>query len=258
MAARPLRGGLDRPVLPGRPLAWTLGGLSVVAFPLLASLAQMLRWKSDRPVRVHLRGVLEDLSTAFAQALLTLVFLPYHAWEMVHAIGLTLVRLVVTQRRLLDWETAATQAARATGLLNKGVRAFVVEMAASPLAALGLLVLVSTLRPAAFFLSLPFSLLWIAAPVIAYWLSQPTGSSHRELSAEPRLPDPGREPWHTSSARDAGDHGLPPDNVQEGRWPSCSTGPRRRTSGCPSSRRSRRTTSVSCLSPSCSKGSTRR
>ncbi|MBK8595096.1 MAG: carbohydrate-binding protein [Holophagales bacterium] len=206
-------------VLPGRPLAWTLGGLSVVAFPLLASLAQMLRWrKSDRPVRVHLRGVLEDLSTAFAQALLTLVFLPYHAWEMVHAIGLTLVRLVVTQRRLLDWETAAAQAARATGLLNKGVRAFVVEMAASPLAALGLLVLVSTLRPAAFFLSLPFSLLWIAAPVIAYWLSQPTGSFRRELSAEDRdyLTQVARKTWRTFEAPDAGDHGLPPDNVQEG------------------------------------------
>ena len=50
-----------------------------------------------------------------AQAFLTLVLLPYHAWETVHAIGLTLVRLVVTERRLLDWETAAAQATQTAG-----------------------------------------------------------------------------------------------------------------------------------------------
>ena len=55
---------------------------------------------------------------------------------MVHAIGLTLVRLVVTQRRLLDWETAAAQAARAAGQLGAASARSSVEMAASPLAAL--------------------------------------------------------------------------------------------------------------------------
>ncbi len=209
-------------VLPGRPLAWTLGALAVVAFPLLASLGQMLRGtRSDKPAQVHVRAVVEDLSTAFAQALLTLVFLPYHAWEMVHAIGLTLVRLAFTQRRLLDWETAAAQAARATGLLNKGVRAFVVEMASSPLVALGLLALTATVRPGAFFVALPFALLWIAAPAVAYWLSQPTSSSRRELSPEDReyLTQVARKTWRTFETLDAGDHGLPPDNVQEGTVP---------------------------------------
>ncbi|OYV93265.1 MAG: carbohydrate-binding protein, partial [Acidobacteria bacterium 21-70-11] len=89
-------------VLPGSPLAWTLGGLAVVAFPFVASLLHLLeRRPAHEPARVHLRGVVEDLSTAFAQALLTLVFLLFHAWEMVHAIAVTLVRLVITKRRLL-------------------------------------------------------------------------------------------------------------------------------------------------------------
>ena len=107
--------------LPGSPLAWTLGGLAVVAFPFVASLFHLLeRRPAHEPARVHLRGLVEDLSTAFAQALLTLVFLPFHAWEMVHAIAVTLVRLVITKRRLLDWETAAAQAARATRALAGG------------------------------------------------------------------------------------------------------------------------------------------
>ena len=39
---------------------------------------------------------------------LSLTFLAFHAFDTAHAIGLTLVRLVVTKRRLLEWETAAT------------------------------------------------------------------------------------------------------------------------------------------------------
>ena len=107
--------------LPGRPLFWTLGGLAVVAFPFVTSLFQLLeRRPAHEPARVHLRGLVEDLGTAFGQALLTLVFLPFHAWEMVHAIALTLVRLAITHRRLLEWETAAAQGARAAGLLRAG------------------------------------------------------------------------------------------------------------------------------------------
>ena len=206
-------------VLPGLPFVWTLGGLAVVGFPLLASLAQLLRGsRADEPARVHVRGVVEDLSTAFAQAVLTLVFLPYHAWEMVHAIGLTLVRLVVTQRRLLDWETAAAQAVRAAGLLSAGLRSFAVEMAASPLAALGLLAMTAMIRPGAFLLALPFAALWVAAPAVAYWLSQPTRSIARELSLEDRelLTHVARKTWrYFETLCGPGDHGLPPDNLQE-------------------------------------------
>ncbi|MCA1732136.1 MAG: carbohydrate-binding protein, partial [Acidobacteria bacterium] len=96
--------------LPGPPLFWTLSGLTVVAFPLLTSLFQALRWPSpEEPSRVHLRAVVDEVTTSFAQALLTLVLLPFHAWEMVQAIAITLVRLVL-DRRLLEWETAAAQA----------------------------------------------------------------------------------------------------------------------------------------------------
>ena len=69
---------------------------------------------------------------------------------MVHAIALTLMRLLFTQRRLLEWETAAAAAARAAGLSARSdVLLFVGEMAASPLIALVVLVIVAGARPAA-------------------------------------------------------------------------------------------------------------
>ena len=47
----------------------------------------------------------------------------------VHAIGVTLVRLGVTQRRLLEWETAAAQRARAAGTRGAGARSSQAMMA---------------------------------------------------------------------------------------------------------------------------------
>ncbi|MBZ5586975.1 MAG: carbohydrate-binding protein [Acidobacteriia bacterium] len=209
-------------LLPGSPLVWTLGGIAVVGFPFVASLFHLLeRRPAHEPARVHLRGLVEDLSTALGQALLTLVFLPFHAWEMVHAIALTLVRLVITQRRLLDWETAATQAARVAGL-REGTRSFFEEMAASPIAALGLLALTIAARPGALPLALPFLVLWAAAPACAYWLSQPMVPRRRELSPVDRdlLREVARKTWrYFETLAGPEDHWLPPDNIQEERAP---------------------------------------
>jgi cyclic beta-1,2-glucan synthetase len=210
-------------LLPGNALAWTLGGLAVVAFPFVASLFHLLEPRpAHEPARVHLRGLVEDLSTTFGQALLTLVFLPFHAWERVHAIALTLVRLVITQRRLLDWETAATQETRTADFLREGLRSFFVEMAASPIAALGLLALTIAARPGALPLALPFLALWAAAPACAYWFSQPMVPRRRELSPEDRdfLREVAEKTWrYFETLAGPEDHWLPPDNIQEGRAP---------------------------------------
>ncbi len=210
-------------VLPGSPLVWTLGGLAVVAFPFVTSLFHLLEPRpAHEPARVHLRGLAEDLGTAFGRALLALLFLPFQAWEMVRAVTLTLVRLVLTHRRLLEWETAATQAARAAGLLREGVRSFFVAMAASPIVAIALVVLVGVVRPGALALALPFLALWAVAPACAYWLSRSTVPHRQELSPEDRglLMDVARKTWayfETLAGPEA--HWLPPDNLQEDRTP---------------------------------------
>ncbi len=204
-------------VLPGNPLAWTAAALCVVAFPLATSLAHLaLQAPAAGPVRVYVRGVVEELSTASAQALLTLVFLPYHAWEMVDAIARTLVRVVFTQRRLLDWETAASQSARA--LLRDGVGAFFRTMASSVVAAVALGALVAVSRPGALLLASPFLLLWAGAPWLAWRLSKPVGQARAALTAHDRdfLTELARKNWrYFETLAGDDDHGLPPDNFQE-------------------------------------------
>jgi cyclic beta-1,2-glucan synthetase len=174
-------------VLPGYPAAWVLLALAVLALPLV-SVARLLLGgpRSQQPVSSFLREFGQELETALAQALVGLAFLPHYAFEAVHAIVLTLVRLVVTGRRLLEWETAATAAARAAGLLSGGPRSFFLEMAASPLAAVLLGIVVAAVRPSVLLLAAPLLVLWAASPLLAWWLSHAAPPGTRALSEADR------------------------------------------------------------------------
>ena len=114
---------------PGSPAVWTRGGRSRRSpSPLLArrSRAPAAARRPQQPWRVFLRDVVRRTRATALRAgrCCSSRSSPSQACEMVHAIGLTLVRLVVTQRRLLEWETAAASAARGAGLRRaSGARA---------------------------------------------------------------------------------------------------------------------------------------
>jgi cyclic beta-1,2-glucan synthetase len=211
-------------VLPGRPSAWTLAVVAALAFPAYPLLIQVIRGpRIQQPAAVFLKNIAEDLKTVLAQAVLTATFLAYHAYEMVHAILLTLVRMVVTQRRLLEWETAAAAAARAAGLRGRGgKRVFLAEMIASPATAALLVPLVLAGRPGAVGVAFPFLALWAAAPLLAYWLSQPARIRGRDLDEAERayLRRIARRTWrYFETFVGPQDHWLPPDNYQEAPGP---------------------------------------
>ena len=205
--------------LPGSPAGWTLAALAVIGFPLVSPLAHLLTGpRPQQPVRVFLHDVGDELKTAGAHIVLQVTLLAYHAFEMVHAIVLTLVRMVITQRRLLEWETAAASAARATGLLAAlGPRAFLAEMWAAPAAAAAVLLGVLPLRIGALPVAAPFVLAWLGSPWIAFWLSRKVVPRRLVLGVADRrlLRRVARRTWHYfSTFVTAADHGLPPDNVQ--------------------------------------------
>ncbi len=204
-------------VLPGSPLVWTAAVLAALAFSLYPLALKTLGGPpSQQPWRVFLRVVREDANTALAQTGLQLTFLANQAWERVHAIGLTLIRLAATQRRMLEWETAAASAER--GRQRAGAGAFVREMVASPLIALAGVVLVLLARPSALFVALPVLGLWAAAPFIAHALSRPVPQSRLDLAPQDRafLERVARDTWRYFEAfAGPDDHGLPADNFQE-------------------------------------------
>ncbi|HEY7685034.1 MAG TPA: glucoamylase family protein [Gemmatimonadales bacterium] len=206
--------------LPGTPVVWTIAVLAAIAFPLYPLAVRFGAGPAaQQPLGVFLRILGEDVKTAGAQTLLQIAFLAYHAYEMAHAIALTLIRLVITQRRLLEWETAAAATARAAGLSARGGAVlFIAEMAASPIIASIFLALIVTTRPSALAGASPLLALWVAAPLVAYWLSRPVTSEQHLLGPDDRrlLRLIARKTWrYFETFMGAEHHGLPPDNLQE-------------------------------------------
>ena len=205
--------------LPGDPVLWTVAAVASLAFPLAALTIEALGGPGPyQPRRAFLREMAEGAAGRSARVLLQLAFLANQAYGMVNAIVVTVVRLAITRRRLLEWETAAASTARGARLESKsGPRSFLRAMVAGPTIAVAGLVLVSGLRPDALVAAAPVLALWAVAPLIAYRLSQPIGSKDVELGAEDRafLLGVARTTWKWFDAfMGADDHFLPPDNVQ--------------------------------------------
>ena len=201
-------------VLPGNPLIWTAAALAVMAFPVYPPLVRLLRGPRARQTAgAFLHGVLDDASAALAQTAITVAFLVYQAFKTAHAIVITLLRLVA-KRRLLEWETAAS-VARQVG--QYGLAQYLVEMGASAVAAMILLVVLAA-RPEALLVALPFLILWIAAPLVGYGLSRPVRAGRTVLRDEDRafLDGIALKTWRFFEAFAGPEtHWLPPDNYQE-------------------------------------------
>jgi cyclic beta-1,2-glucan synthetase len=205
-------------ILPGPPAAWLLLALAVLGLPLVPVGRMLLEGpREQQPLASFVREVGQELEMALAQAIVGLAFLPHYAFEAVHAIVLTLVRLAVTGRRLLEWETAATGAVRAAGLLSGGPRSFFLEMAASPLAAVLVGIVVAAARPFALVLAAPLLVLWAASPLLAWWLSHASSPATRALSGADRafLLATARATWRyfDDMAARGDSNGLTPDNA---------------------------------------------
>ena len=207
-------------VLPGARWFWTSSVLVVLASQLLPVLARLVAGpRRAQSVPVFWRNFANDLATGLAQAALSLTFLAYHAWDAVHAIGVTLIRLGVTKRRLLEWETAAAAGARAAGLVGrKGLTRAVIDMTASPLIAAVAAILIAVSRRDALVEALPILLLWVLAPMVAHWLSIPVGPRERPLTERERalLRRTARKTWrYFETFVTESDAWLAPDNYQE-------------------------------------------
>jgi cyclic beta-1,2-glucan synthetase len=210
-------GLLFLPELAGVWLAIILISLGI---PLLTSMA--------RSALQTLGG--ENLGVAFSplgsnlmRLLLAIVFLPYEAYVNLDAIFTTLHRLAISHRDLLQWTTAA----QTTQLfdLQAHRNAAWLKMSISGLFSLSLVSgmqivheFTGTGVAPALVISSPILLLWLFAPVIAQWISQPIKVQKAPLQYEQGviLRQVVRRTWGFFE-RFVGpeDHWLPPDHFQE-------------------------------------------
>ena len=189
--------------------------LTIVALPsVLAALVDVFRKPEDLPWAMHLEGLVGSTGRQLGQVFLTLAFLPYDAFISVDAIGRTLGRLLFTRKRLLEWQTSS-DSERTT---RADLAGFYATMWIAPLVGLTTGIFLGILQPAQFSLALPILGLWLAAPWIAWWISQPIESATPALSTGQLsfLRSTARRTWnYFETFVTAQENWLPPDNFQE-------------------------------------------
>lgn len=189
--------------------------LSVISLPTaLSILASLTRKPTDLPWSLHLASLARSVGRQLSQILITLVFIPYDAFISLDAIGRTLLRLLVTRKRLLEWHTSSDseQAARADLI------GFYLTMWIVPALSLTLTTVLLVGSPQHLPAALPLLGIWFAAPAIAWWLSQPIDTAPPALDAEQLtfLRRSARRTWHFfETFVTSRENGLPPDNFQE-------------------------------------------
>ena len=92
------------------------------------------------------------------------------------AVARTIVRMAITHKRLLEWETAA-QAERKTG----GKTSVETYLDWTPVAAIAISGIVSCFRPSSLLVALPFLMLWGISKAVCDWLAQPSPRLGKQL-----------------------------------------------------------------------------
>jgi cyclic beta-1,2-glucan synthetase len=189
--------------------------IALISLPgLLATLVNVFRKPADLPWAMHLRSVAGSGGRQLSQIILTLAFLPYDAFISLDAIGRTLVRLLVTRKRLLEWQTS-DDSERTT---RADLAGFYATMCIAPMVALAMGIFLVSMLPSQLSLALPILALWLAAPLIAWWISQPIESPASDLTTGQLtfLRHTARKTWHFfETFVTAQENWLPPDNFQE-------------------------------------------
>ncbi|MEX2118409.1 MAG: glucoamylase family protein [Pirellulales bacterium] len=204
-------------LLLGPPLgtAATIFVLAVAAaVPLLSVATDLLRKPADLPLPAHLRVTAGALGKQAAQSLFTLVFLPYEAYVSLDAIVRTLLRVLWTKKKLLEWKSASSAERGA----QSGLAGFFRLMCVAPAVSCATALLLTWYRPDALPMAGPLLGLWFVSPIVAWWLSQPLAPPPVRLSDKQRhfLEKLARRTWRFFEVFVTQEENwLPPDNFQE-------------------------------------------
>ncbi|QVQ36972.1 DUF3131 domain-containing protein [Pseudochrobactrum algeriensis] len=193
---------------------WQLFLILAMFVPMIFGIVtNLIPVNMDYSLKGHAQSVLTDVTLAFADMALRLSFIAHSATLMGDAIVRTFYRLFVSRRYLLAWRAAAQM--KSSNTLDFYVRLMWPSLLIGALAFL----LPVLFGSKAVLIAVPFAVIWIASPWIAWAVSR---SAKPQDTLEVRSSDKGdlrryaRRTWRYFEAftNEEGNH-LPPDNYQE-------------------------------------------
>jgi hypothetical protein len=170
---------------------WTLSVIGIILIPpLFASLLEMFQKPGDVLLGQHLTALRRSADRHFAQAAFMLVCLPYEAFFSLDAIIRTGVRILITHKRLLEWNPSGDRVRPGRSDLVASFQA----MWIAPIIALAAAIYLAFSKPGVLSVAGPILGLWFASRLSL--VDQSTAHSAARLTADQtsssiRFPRPG-------------------------------------------------------------------
>jgi cellobiose phosphorylase len=201
--------------LPGKASFWLGCVALVITLPLLISTVEQMARNGFklRSSKHHISGFF-GFKASFFQLLLTTVFLSYQAIMVMNAIMVTLVRVLITKKKMLEWVTSADEE---KGQSNS-LMSYVFAMRFSSLLGIPLVVLAFLFKPENTLISMIFAVIWGIAPFVAYYISKGKDVPKEVLTINElkELRQVARKTWrYFEEFANKKNNYLAPDNYQE-------------------------------------------
>ncbi|MBN8548623.1 MAG: cyclic beta 1-2 glucan synthetase, partial [Deltaproteobacteria bacterium] len=201
-------------IFPMWPFFWFSLVLGTFLFPILSNLANSVLVAPPRlSVPGYSKNVVEDFLRNLSQALFQLSVLPHQAYLVTNAMCVTLWRIFISRRHLLEWETAYHSEQRS----GKSARDFARSMSGGLILTTLALAWIALRHPDNTLLALPLMILWLIAPAVAAWISRPAQAETyvRTAHDEDYLVRVARQTWAYFDDHLIEEyHYLIPDNIQ--------------------------------------------
>ena len=194
---------------------WTALVIAIIFTPsMIISFLDIIKKPKDVLFGQHLSAAMNSAGRRLSESAFTLACMPFEAFYSLNAILLTLWRMLITHKHLLEWTTAAGSNRNSrTGLAGSYLTMWI-----APVIAAAASMYLALSKPAWITFAWPILGLWLASPAIAWWISRPIVHGRTHLLAEQTvfLRNLSRKTWaFFETFIGPEDNWLPPDNYQE-------------------------------------------
>mgnify|MGYP001574364078 CR=1 FL=1 len=196
-------------------LTWTLSLLAIYLAPnLLHTIVSYIL----KPKRVfwgsHLNHVTSNDGRRLTIEIMKIVFLPYEAVSNIDAILRALWRTIASHSRLLEWRTSRDVEKN----IHTGLPEYLLHMWIAPFLAVAGIVYILLFNISALVTALPFLVIWLLSPLLAWFISKPVKLRKEKLTDSQIvfLRSLARRTWmYFENFMGPERNYLPPDNFQE-------------------------------------------
>ena len=188
----------------------------VIFFPFILDLINFVFYHRNGKKSKNYLPIFDGVSGSFIRCFFNLLFLPYKAYVLFKAIGITLYRLLISKTHMLDWVTAAD----GERMLGKKLKDYIFSMSSCFIIGIFLVLTSIYFKTSNVYVSLFLFVLWAFTPIASYLISRPINYEKEKLNKkeEDNLKDIAQKTWkYFDDYMNEENNFLPPDNYQLGR-----------------------------------------